>query len=99
MPTLNPVDDGWANTPEWVIWRQVNGEFDWLREGREVGVADKETMFRRAKLKVRKWDVEGMLAQMRVKRDCTEKYFDIIHFQEDTMMGTFTTIFLEAVDE
>jgi head-tail adaptor len=97
---LNVADDGWSETPEWVIWREeINGEFKWLTSGSEDGKADKETMIRTATLRVRKMEVEGLRSEMRVKRLCDDKYFNITQYYDDPVNGLYMNINLRAIDD
>ena len=100
LPFLNTEDDGWAERPEWVIWREeVNGEFKWLSTSSEVGAADKETMFRTAMVRIRRWEVEGLRSEMRVQRLCDLKYFNITHYHDDPANGLYMRIYLKAIDD
>lgn len=94
------VDDGWSEKPANVPFRiEVNGEFKWATSGSEDGKGDKETMIRTATLRVRKMEVEGLRSEMRVKRLCDDKYFNITQYYDDPANGLYMNINLRAIDD
>lgn len=100
IPTAEVYDDKWSERPVYVIWREeINGEFKWLTSASEEGLGDKETMIRTAMIRVRRWEVEGLLANMRVKRLCDGKYYGITHYHDDPANGLYMKIFLKAIDD
>ena len=94
------ADDGWSQTPEWVTYREeVNGEFKWEQSATEDTVADKETMIRTAKLRVRKYEVPGIKSHMRIKRICDGRYYNITHYHDDPGPGHYMMIHLKVIDD